>query len=418
VDPSARYPLQGQAPPAPEPPRRVVIVVENLPVPMDRRVWMEATTLRQAGYEVNVICPTGKGCERLYEEIAGVHIYRYALPVEATSAGGYLREYATAVWSQWTLARRIFKERGFDVIHACNPPDLVFLTGWWFRLLHGTRFLFDQHDLCPELYESKYGRRGLYYWLLTAAERLTYLLATTVISTNESYKRIAISRGRKNAADVVVVRSGPDLNIFRKVPANPALRAGRRYLVGYLGVMGDVDGVDGLVRVIHELVVNRGRTDIHFCLIGGGPMLESLKALARELGVSDFVDFPGRVPDAEVLERLSTCDVCVNPDPVSPLNDKSTMNKILEYMALDRPIVQFDLREGRESAAEASLYAGADDLIDFADKVELLLADPELRAKMGAIGRRRMEDLLEWRHQVPKLLSAYDQVWAARRTRS
>lgn len=392
--------------------RKVLIIVENLPVPMDRRVWMEATTLQQAGYEVSVICPTGRGAEGLYEEIAGVHIYRHLLPIEATSAGGYLREYSSAIWSQWTLARRVRRERGFDLIHACNPPDLVFVTALWFKVLHGTRFLFDQHDLCPELYESKYGRRGLFHALLTIAERLTYGLADVVISTNESYKSVAIARGRKAPADVFVVRSGPDLQIFRKTAGNLLYRAGRRYLVGYLGVMGDVDGVEGLIRIVHELVVKRGRHDIQFCLIGGGPMLESLKLLARELKVSAFIEFTGRVPDDEVMERLSSCDVCVNPDPKSPLNDKSTMNKILEYMALDRPIVQFELHEGRESAAAASLYAAPNDLVDFADKIEQLLADAELRARMGAIGRQRMEQLLEWRHQVPKLLRAYDRAWS------
>src|SRR5688572_5801810 len=392
--------------------RRALIIVENLPVPMDRRVWMEATTLRQAGYEVSVICPTGKGCEGLCEEIAGVHIYRHQLPVEATSARGYLREYSAAIWSQWTLARRVHRERGFDLIHACNPPDLIFVTALWFKLLHGTRFLFDQHDLCPELYESKYRRRGPFYTLLTIAERLTYGLADVVISTNESYKSVAISRGRKAPADVFVVRSGPDLEIFKKTPPNLSHRAGRKYLVGYLGVMGDVDGVDGLIRIIHKLVVERRRQDIQFCLIGGGPMLESLKILARDLDVSAFVEFTGRLPDGEVLERLSSCDVCVNPDPLNPLNDKSTMNKILEYMALDRPIVQFELREGRESAAGASLYATPQDLDDFADKIEQLLADEELRERMGAIGRQRMEQLLEWRHQVPKLLRAYDRLWS------
>jgi glycosyltransferase involved in cell wall biosynthesis len=378
---------------------------------MDRRVWMEATTLHRFGYQVSVICPTGKGCESLFEEIAGIHIYRHPLPPEGTAPGGFLREYSAALWWQWKLARRIHRERGFDLIHACNPPDLIFLIGLWFKLLHGTSFLFDQHDLCPELYESKFGRRGFYYWLLSVAERLTYSLATTVISTNESYKEVAVTRGRKNPADVVVVRSGPDLEKFKKAPVDRAYHAGRSYLVGYLGVMGDVDGVDGLIRVVHELVVNRGRRDIQFCLIGGGPMLESLKGLANQLGVSEYVDFPGRVPDADVLMRLSNCDVCVNPDPVSPLNDKSTMNKILEYMALERPVVQFELHEGRQSAAGASLYAEPNDFRDFADKVEQLLADPELRARMGAIGRRRMEQVLEWRHQIPRLLEAYDHAW-------
>jgi len=378
---------------------------------MDRRVWMEATTLHRFGYQVSIICPTGKGCERLFEEIDGIHIYRHPLPLEGVAAGGFLREYGAALWWEWKLARRIRRERRFDVIHACNPPDLIFLPALWFRLLHGTRFLFDHHDLCPELYESKFGRKGLYYFLLTIAERLTFLLADTVISTNESYKQVAVARGKKDPSNVFVVRSGPDLEKFKKAPVDLRYHAGRSYLIGYLGVMGDVDGVDGLIRVVHELVVNRGRRDIQFCLIGGGPMLESLKRLATELHVSEYVDFTGRISDEEVLRRLSNCDVCVNPDPVSPLNDKSTMNKILEYMALERPIVQFDVHEGRQSAAEASLYARPNDFLNFADKIEQLLADSALRARMGTIGRRRMEQSLEWRHQIPRLLEAYDRAW-------
>jgi glycosyltransferase involved in cell wall biosynthesis len=260
------------------------------------------------------------------------------------------------------------------------------------------------------LYESKYGRRDIYYFLLRVAERLTFLLASAVISTNESYRLVAVTRGRKDPRDVVVVRSGPDLQKFKRTPPSLKYHAGRRYLVGYLGVMGDVDGVDGLIRVVHELVCNRGRRDIQFSLIGGGPMLESLKVLADRLGVREYVEFPGRVPDAEMLDRLSNCDVCVNPDPASALNEKSTMNKILEYMALGRPIVQFELYEGRQSAAESSLYAVPNDYLDFADKIEELLANPEVRARMGAIGRQRMEQALEWRHQIPKLLKAYELV--------
>jgi glycosyltransferase involved in cell wall biosynthesis len=384
------------------------MIVENLPVPLDRRVWMEATTLRQAGYQVSIICPTGKGYEALHEEIDGIAIYRHRLPPEGISVSGYLREYSSALWAQWRLARRVHRERGFEVIHACNPPDLIFLVGLWFKLFHGCKFLFDHHDLCPELFESKYGRRGVFHLLLRIAERLTFLTANTVISTNESYKAIAISRGRKSPARVIVVRSGPNLENFVKAPSTREYHAGRRFLVGYLGVMGDSDGVDLLVRSIHELVVNRGRRDIQFCLIGGGPMRPSLEALTRELGIAEDVEFTGRVPDTELLSRLSNCDVCVNPDPLSPLNDKSTMNKILEYMALERPVVQFDLCEGRESAGEASLYAEPNSIEDFSDKIEILLADPEQRARMGSIGRRRMEENLEWRHQVPRLLEAYE----------
>jgi glycosyltransferase involved in cell wall biosynthesis len=390
-----------------EPAGRLLIIVENLPVPFDRRVWMEATTLKRAGYQVSLISPTGKGCESLYEEIDGIRIYRHQLPPERSSPLGYIREYASALWSEWRLAHKVRKECGFQVIHACNPPDLIFLVALWFKALYGTQFIFDHHDLSPELYESKFNRRGLFYQVLRLAERLTYLSADAVITPNESYREIAMLRGNKRPERVHVVRSAPDLAWFKRVPANPIYRRGRRYLVGYLGVMAEFDGIDHLIKAARELVLNRGRRDIQFCLIGSGPMLESLKTLADDLKVTDYVEFTGRIPDAEVIERLSSCDVCVGPDPLNPLNNKSTMNKILEYMALERAIVQYDLLEGRRSAADASLYAEPNNIEDFATKIEILLSKPDERSQMGRLGLQRMVESLEWKHQIPKLLKTY-----------
>lgn len=386
---------------------KVLIIVENLPAPFDRRVWMEANALKRAGYQVSIISPTGKGCETLYEEIDGIRIYRHPLPPEHSSVLGYIREYGYALWSEWRLAGKVRKECGFDVIHACNPPDLIFLVALWFKIFHGKRFIFDHHDLCPELYESKFNRRGLFYYIMRVAERLTFLSADAVISTNESYKEIAMLRGKKLAEQVHVVRSAPDLSRFKKVAANSIYRRGRTYLVGYLGVMAEFDGIDHLIKVAHELVVKRGRTDIQFCLIGSGPMLESLKRLATELNVDDCIEFTGRIPDVDLIERISSCDVCVDPDPMNPLNNKSTMNKILEYMALERSIVQYDLIEGRRSAGDASLYAEPNNIQDFATKIEMLLSKPDVRVRMGRVGLQRMQDQLEWKHQVPNLLNAY-----------
>jgi glycosyltransferase involved in cell wall biosynthesis len=378
--------------------KSVLIIVENLPVPFDRRVWMEARTLREAGYEVAVICPTGKGYEALREEIARIQIYRHALPAEKPGWSGYFREYAVALFAEWRLARQAWRDRRFNVIHACNPPDLIFLVGWWFKLFHGVKFIFDQHDLNPELYESKFQRRDFFYHALRWAERLTFATADTVISTNESYREVAIGRGRKNPGDVFVVRSAPNLSAFQPVAPNPKYKRGRQHLVGYLGVMGPQDGLDHLLEVARRL------PHVQFCLIGSGPMFETLNQMAKNL---DNVEFTGRIPDGEVIERLSSCDVCVNPDPSNPLNDKSTMNKILEYMALGRPIVQYDLLEGRRSAGDASWYAKPNDIQDLAGKTEQLLNDSAARERMGQIGRQRMIDELEWRHQAPKLLAAY-----------
>jgi glycosyltransferase involved in cell wall biosynthesis len=399
-------------------PGKVLIIVENLPVPFDRRVWMEATTLRDAGYQVSIVCPTGKDYHKAYEEIEGIYVYRHTLPPEESSVVGYLREYSSALWSEWKLARRVLRERGFTVIQACNPPDLIFLIAAWFKFFHGTKFIFDQHDLGPEMYESKFKRRDFFWALLRIAERLSFMLADVVLSPNESYKEIATTRGRRKLHTIHVVRSGPDLAIFKRVPGNSSYRRGRRYLVGYLGVMAEFDGVDYLVKAVHELVINRNRADIQFCLIGAGPMLSSLRKLADELGVGAHIEFTRRISDAEMIERISSCDLCVGPDPLNSLNDKCTMNKILEYMALERPIVQYDLLEGRRSAGDAAIYAEPNNIENLASKIEVLLADPERRTLMGRTGHDRMVDLLQWRHQAPHLLEAYRQVFNDRSTYS
>jgi glycosyltransferase involved in cell wall biosynthesis len=387
-----------------------LILVENLPSPFDRRVWQEASALRDAGHLVSIVCPTGRGCERKFEEIDGIHIYRYKLPVEASGAVGYAVEYVAALAWTFVLAWRVLLTRGFDAIHACNPPDLFFLIGGFFKLL-GKKFVFDHHDLGPELYEAKFGRRDFFHRLMLTVEHWTFRTADVSIATNESYRRIAIQRGRMPPERVFVVRSGPSLERLKILPPDTRLKRGRRYLVGYVGVMGRQEGIDYLLKAARHLVFNLGRTDIHFGLVGGGTSLGEMKALARELGVADYVTFTGRVPDREMLAMLNTADVCVNPDVANELNDKSTMNKIMEYMALGKPIVQFDLAEGRRSAERASLYARKNDALDLAAKIVELLDDPTRRAEMGEFGRRRVENELEWRHEAPKLLGAYEALW-------
>jgi len=395
-------------------PRRVLILVENLPSPFDRRVWQEATTLRDAGYLVSIICPTGRGYERKFEAIDGIHVFRYPLPVEASGAAGYAVEYAVALAWTFVLACRVLLTRGFDVIHACNPPDLLFLIGGFFRLF-GKKFLFDHHDLNPELYEAKFGRRDFFHRLMLKLEYWTFRCADVSIATNESYRRIAMGRGRMPPERVFVVRSGPSLERLKILPPDGRLKRGRRYLVGYVGVMGKQEGIDYLLRAARHIVFELGRSDVHFGLVGGGTSLEEMKALAQELGVGDHVTFTGRVPDGEMLAMLNTADVCVNCDVVNELNDKSTMNKIMEYMALGKPIVQFDLAEGRYSARRASLYAQKNDAVDLAAKIVGLLDDPARRAEMGKYGRSRVENELEWRHEAPKLLAAYEALWHSSR---
>ena len=390
--------------------RRVLILVENLPSPFDRRVWQEACALRDAGYTVSIICPTGRGCEEKFAAIDGIHIWRYDLPTEADGALGYALEYSAALFWTFLLSLRVLFSRGFDVIHACNPPDLFFLIGGFYKLF-GKKFVFDHHDANPELYVAKFGRKDFFHKVMLAVERLTFKTADVSIATNHSYRRIALERGGMPSDKVYVVRSGPSLDRLKIVPAVESLKKGRKFMVGYVGVMGRQEGIDYLLQAARHIVFDLGRKDVHFGLVGGGTSLDEMKALARELGVEDFVTFTGRVPDAELLAMLNTADVCVNPDIATEMNDISTMNKIMEYMALGKPIVQFDLAEGRYSAQSASLYAQRNDAVDLGNKIVELLDDPERRREMGEFGRRRVVDELEWRHEVPKLLAAYDALW-------
>jgi glycosyltransferase involved in cell wall biosynthesis len=393
--------------------KRVLILVENLPSPFDRRVWQEATTLHANGYGVSIICPTGIGCEKHYEELEGIPIYRYNLPMEAEGAKGYAIEYSAALFHTFRLAWKVRRERGFDVIHACNPPDLLFLIGGFFKLFFGTKFLFDHHDIDPELYEAKFGRRDFFWKLMVWLERMTFNAADVSIATNESYKKIAIERGGMDPDRVFVVRSGPKLDRLKIIPPVPALKKGRKYLVGYVGVMGRQEGIDLLLQAVHYIVRDLEREDVHFGLVGGGTSLEKMKAMAADLGIADYVTFTGRVSDQELLEMLNTADLCVDSDVANEMNDKSTMNKIMEYMALGKPIVQFDLTEGRFSAGEASLYAAKNDPVDMARKIVELLDAPERCKLMGEYGKNRVENELEWNYEVPKLLRAYEVLFDA-----
>jgi glycosyltransferase involved in cell wall biosynthesis len=388
--------------------RKILIIVENLAVPFDRRVWNEARTLRDAGAEVAIICPTGAGCEEHYLELEGIHIYRHSLPIDASSARGYLLEYGAALFHEFRLALKVLRRHGFDTIHACNPPDLIFLVALPFKLF-GKRFIFDHHDINPELYEAKFGRRDAYWRLMLLFERWTFRVADVVISTNQSYRDIALTRGNLAPEDVFVVRSGPALERLEMLAPNPEWRNGRKHLIGYVGVMGDQEGIDLLLEAM-QILAHQYREDVQLVLVGGGPSLDALQVMAKRLNLSDHVTFTGRAPDNVLFEVLSTADVCVNPDRVNAMNDKSTMNKILEYMAFSRPIVQFDVTEGRYSAGGASLYARPNDPSDMADRLRELLNDPERAAKMGELGRQRIETMMSWDHQVDALVAAYKRV--------
>lgn len=386
--------------------RRVLIIVENESVPFDRRVWQEAETLRDAGYGVSIICPADEIATRRREIIDGIDIHRHPARTAGRGFAGYLLEYANALAWEFLLACRVFFTAGFDVIQGCNPPDTIFIVAAPFRLL-GRRYIFDQHDLSPELFDAKFGAHSLLRRILVMLERLSVRTADVVVVTNESYRQIAIDRDGAAPGRVFVVRNGPDLERVWLRPADAALRRGRRFLVGYVGVMGSQEGVDLLLQAVRHIVEVRRRTDIHFGLVGSGSELPRLRQLAQSLGVADYVTFTGRASDEDMLTMLSTADLCVNPDVPNEMNDKSTMIKIMEYMALAKPIVQFDLTEGRRSAGAASQYARWHDIADFADKIVALLDDPDARRRMGAIGRHRILADLAWAHQAPKLLAAY-----------
>ncbi|MEU3156318.1 glycosyltransferase family 4 protein [Streptomyces griseoincarnatus] len=386
--------------------RRALVLVENLSVPFDRRVWQECRTLRDAGWEVDVICPQGTKRDTEPEAVIdGVRIHRYPLRAATGGPAGYLKEYGAALWHTARLARKVGP---VDVVHACNPPDLLFLPALRLKR-QGAAFVFDQHDLVPELYLSRFGRgKDLLYRGVCALERATYRAADVVLATNESYKDVAVRRGGRRGEDVFVVRSAPDTERFHPVDPEPELKRGKPHLLCYLGVMGPQDGVDYALRALAKLRDEVGRTDWHAVFVGAGDTFDAMVELSRELGLDGQVEFTGRVPDADLVRWLSTADVCLSPDPCNPLNDVSTMNKVLEYMVMGRPIVSFDLKEARVSAGEAAVYAKGDDEGEFAALIARLLDDPEQRSRMGKSGQERINGPLAWRNSQAALLAAYE----------
>ena len=387
--------------------KSILIIVENLPLPFDRRVWQECIALKENGYNVYAICPTGKGFEEKYQNIQGVHIYRHPLPYEASGILGYFMEYSTALMWEFYLSLKIWKKHGFDVIQACNPPDLIFLVGMFFKYFLGKKFIFDHHDINPELYLAKFGRKDIFYNILIYLERITFKIAYYSIATNNSYRKIAIERGKMPPEKIAVVRSGPNLQRLRPSQPQIAWKNGRTYLVGYVGVMGQQEGIDHLLKAAEILIRKKKRTDVQFVLVGDGTEYMKLKELCTQLRLNAFVTFTGRVPDDVLIEVLCTTDICINPDIANDMNNKSTMNKIMEYMAFGKPIVQYDLVEGRYSAGKASVYAQPNNIQDLADKISLLLDDPERRKIMGEYGYERVFNELHWGIESQKYISLY-----------
>jgi len=393
--------------------RRVLVIVQNLPVPADRRVWLECRALVDAKYEVSVVCPKAPG-DPSYDVLDGVHLFKYPPPPATSGILSFAFEFVYC-WL-WTLARTLQALRGpgFDVVQTCNPPDTYFALAWPLKRLRGVRFVYDQHDLCPELYQSRFSRPSpILLRLLHLLEMGTYCAADHVIATNDSYRRIALTRGGKPPDDVTVVRTGPDPDRMRRGATHPELRQGRSHLCCYLGVMGPQDGVDLALQAAAHFIHVLGRDDCHFAILGGGDCWPQLRELVDELGLDGYVTMPGRVTDEELFAYLSTAEIGLSPDPFNPLNDVSTMNKTMEYMAFELPVVAFDLKETRVSAGNAGLYVPSNDVAAYARAIADLIDDPDRRHRMGALGRKRVEGVLAWEHQAPRYVGVYEQLVSA-----
>ncbi|MEQ1718644.1 MAG: glycosyltransferase family 4 protein [Hyphomicrobium sp.] len=386
----------------------ILIIVENLTVPLDRRVWQEARTLQEAGYTVSVVCPKGGKYTQSYEVLEGIHVFRHPLPIEADGALGYALEYSWALAWEFALSVKAYWKVGFDVVQACNPPDLLFLIAGFWKYLFGKRFVFDHHDINPELYEAKFNKQGRFHKLLTWLERLTFQTADVSIATNETFKEIAIRRGGMDANRVFIVRSVPDLKRFKRMEPDIALKNGRQYLAGYVGIMGAQDGVDLLIEAMDDLVNAKGRRDVQCAIIGSGTELPNLQRLASAKGLNDYITFTGFLSGEPLLKAFSAFDIGVIPDPKNSYNDKISMNKVFEYMSLGIPFVSFDLIECKKASGEAALYAADNDPKDLAFKMARLFDDKDLAGALGEEGQARARQLLKWENERARLLGAYE----------
>ena len=386
---------------------RILMLLENNPYPRDARVRQEAKALVAAGYEVTVICPQGKN-QGWHETIDGVRAYRYPLPSQGDGLLGYLWEYGYSLLATFCLSLLVFFRHGFDIIHAHNPPDIMVLVALIYKPL-GKKFIFDHHDLAPEMYYARFGGEGnpAVHRALVAFEQLSCKVADHLIATNNSYKAMAMQRSGIPAERITVVRNGPDLQRLRLVEENAKLRQKAGSIIGYVGEMGVHDGIDYLLRALHHLIYTLDKRDFYCVIIGTGDAWEQLKKTAVELNLTEYTWFPGRVSEEDLVSFLSTADICVDPDPSNPFNDRCSMIKMSEYMALSKPIVAFDLPEHRVTAQQAALYAKANDELDFARQLATLMDDPAQRQAMGKFGRERVETVLAWSHQSKELIKAY-----------
>ncbi len=387
--------------------KHVLFIVENASVPRDVRVWSEARAAKSFGYKVSVVCPKFSDEEPSLETIEGIEIHRHWRPVVADGKSGFFIEYGNALFWEFLFSLFVFVKKPFRLIHSANPPDNIFLIALFYRMF-GVKFIFDQHDLCPEVYLAKFGRKDMIHRILALFEKWTFRVSDIVISTNESYKKVAVERGKKNERQIFVVRNGPDLAKIAFPEPNKALKNGFDHLVVYVGVIGAQESVDVLLRAARHIVYGKGVENIKFVLVGKGPRLEKMVALSKEMGLEKYVTFTGYVPYGEFYEILASADLCVNPELKNAFTDKSTMLKIMDYMTFGKPIVQFETREGRVTAGNAAVYVENNDEIEFAEKIVEVAQDRERRIVMGKNGKRRIEEKLNWEKQKSSLSKAYE----------
>lgn len=386
--------------------KHVLFILENAPVPIDKRVWQEALAVKEMGYNVSILSPKDKRAPKKYEMIEGIHIYRHPLPFEGENAIGYLLEYSIALFWQIILSFKIYFKDRFQVIHTANPPDHIFVVTMLFKLF-GVKYIFDHHDASSELYMAKFNRKDLFYRMVRMIEKINFLIADVVISTNESYKKIAVQRGKKNNSQVFVVRNGIDLSRLNTTSNGKVRYDGFDYLVAYVGIIGKQEGIDHLLQVIEHIVFKKEIRNIKFIVMGSGTHLAAIQDLSKTMKVDRYIDFAGFVPYNELIGILSGVDVCVNPELKNPYSDISTMMKIMDYMVVGKPVVQFDLTENQFTAGDSALCVEENDIVAFADAVVDLIHDKKRRVQMGEVGKKRISEMLHWGIQKNNLIKAY-----------
>ncbi|MBU1053722.1 MAG: glycosyltransferase family 4 protein [Proteobacteria bacterium] len=388
--------------------KHILFIVENNSVPRDVRVWSEALAAKEYGYDVSVICPVHKkSAPEKYEQLEGVDIYRHPMPIEASGRADFFLEYISALFWEITLSIKLYFKKPFHIIHSANPPDHIFIIALIFKIF-GVKYIFDHHDITPETYVAKFGAKNIIYKILMFMEKATFKTSDIVISTNESYKNIAITRGSKKDDEVFIVRNGPDLSRIDKPDPNPELKSGFDYLVAYLGVINNQEGIDNLLRAVQYIIYKKKIKNIKFVIVGTGPHRNEMIQLSKDLLIDKFVIFTGYIPYKDLYEVLTTADLCVNPEFRNEFTDKSTMIKIMDYMTFGKPIVMFETTEGRVTAGEAAIYVYNNNEVDFAEAIIVLLHDDEKRKRMGDIAKQRIQEILQWDLQKNNLIRAYN----------